>query len=95
MDYYTHLVNNAAESMIETMRHGNFLVDYFPLLKYIPGEFYYLWMFTNCAKSNSMVSWCIFQATGGEMGSFFFRSCKQTLGESSSLYCKDHLKTVP
>ncbi|KAF5365973.1 hypothetical protein D9758_006612 [Tetrapyrgos nigripes] len=39
MDAFVELVNNAAESMIATINHGNFLVDYFPLLRYVPAWF--------------------------------------------------------
>ncbi|KAF5365975.1 hypothetical protein D9758_006618 [Tetrapyrgos nigripes] len=38
MDAFVELVNNAAESLV-TFSHGIFLVDYFPLLRYVPAWF--------------------------------------------------------
>ncbi|KAF5331759.1 hypothetical protein D9758_016632 [Tetrapyrgos nigripes] len=38
MEAFVELVNNAAESLA-TFSHGNFLVDYFPLLRYVPAWF--------------------------------------------------------
>ncbi|KAF5331769.1 hypothetical protein D9758_016643 [Tetrapyrgos nigripes] len=35
MDAFVELVNNSAESIL-TLVHGTFLVDYFPLLRYVP-----------------------------------------------------------
>ncbi|KAF5365972.1 hypothetical protein D9758_006610 [Tetrapyrgos nigripes] len=38
MDAFVELVNNAAESLV-TFSHGNFLMDYFPWLRYVPAWF--------------------------------------------------------
>ncbi|KAF5366058.1 hypothetical protein D9758_006604 [Tetrapyrgos nigripes] len=38
MDAFVELVNNSAESIL-TLVHGTFLVDYFPLLRYVPAWF--------------------------------------------------------
>ncbi|KAF5366012.1 hypothetical protein D9758_006591 [Tetrapyrgos nigripes] len=39
MDAFIELVNNAAESINATAIHGSFLMDYFPLLRYVPAWF--------------------------------------------------------
>ncbi|THU90784.1 cytochrome P450, partial [Dendrothele bispora CBS 962.96] len=36
IDDYVHLAGLAAPSVVETFNHGSFLVDFFPLLKYVP-----------------------------------------------------------
>jgi hypothetical protein len=39
LDFYVNLVDKAAEGNAATLRHGNFMVDYIPLLKYVPGKY--------------------------------------------------------
>ncbi|KAF5331764.1 hypothetical protein D9758_016634 [Tetrapyrgos nigripes] len=39
MEAFVELVKNAAESINTAAIHGNFLVDYFPLLRYVPAWF--------------------------------------------------------
>jgi len=36
-DYYVDLVERAIESIVHSGNFGNFLVDYLPLLKWVPG----------------------------------------------------------
>jgi hypothetical protein len=36
--FYVNVFNKAVESL-PSFSHGIFVVDYFPLLKYVPGEF--------------------------------------------------------
>ncbi|THU99940.1 cytochrome P450 [Dendrothele bispora CBS 962.96] len=35
-DYYVVLANRAIQGLIQAVNHGSFLVDFFPLLKYVP-----------------------------------------------------------
>ncbi|KAF5331757.1 hypothetical protein D9758_016638 [Tetrapyrgos nigripes] len=39
IDAFVELVNNAAESINATINRGSFMVDYFPLLRYVPAWF--------------------------------------------------------
>ncbi|KAK7437041.1 hypothetical protein VKT23_018857 [Stygiomarasmius scandens] len=38
-DYYTVVANRAIQGLIQAANHGSYLVDFFPLLKYVPSWF--------------------------------------------------------
>jgi hypothetical protein len=39
LDFYINLVHKAVESNSATIRHGNFVVDYYPAFEYVPGKY--------------------------------------------------------
>jgi len=64
IDDYVQIAYRASESAF-TMNHGTFFVDYFPLLKRIPGKFLvlnFLIKYNLFLDTFSLVSWCIIQA---------------------------------